>query len=117
MKSPQPGTLPSTLLCYGNAACWTRKSSQRAALCFVSAYTIAKTVMLSSPFPEQEATVLQLLCLVPGGAAEGVRVCSCLASHLSEQRHLLDLPYGVSANRGYLSFVPCLLLFTSLWLS
>lgn len=41
----QASTLPSTLLCYGNGACWTRESLQRAALCFVSAYTIDKTVM------------------------------------------------------------------------
>ena len=44
--------------------------------------------MLSIPFPKQEATVHQLLCLVPGRAAEEA-VYSPPASHLSEQRDAL----------------------------
>lgn len=88
----QAGTLPSSLLCYGNEACWTHKSTERAALCFVSAYTIAKTVMLSILLPDRELLVDQLLCLVQAGQLRRQSPLT-LAFHLSEQRdtHLVCL--------------------------
>lgn len=88
----QAGTLPGSLLCYGNEACWTHKSTEGAALCFVSAYTIAKTVTLSTLLPDRELLVDRLLCLVQARQLRRQSLLT-LAFHLSEQRdtHLVCL--------------------------